>query len=249
MHDLDQVRTPFGRRKTNREFEDEYEDEFESAEDETYETDNQVYEQAPPTRSGSDLSENELMELATELLAVGDDRELEMFLGSLFKKGLKGIRKLTQSRGFKGFAKIFKPIAKRLLPIAGSALGSIVPGVGTAIGGALGSAAGRLMGLELEGLSPEDQELEVAKVLVLLMHQTASQIEKAQGKVPEHRLAEAAFQRVAKRLAPGLVVAGLTPAPGKLRPNQKGTWVRSRHQIILKGVFNAVRYGDTPTRG
>jgi len=49
-----------------------------------------------------------------------------------------------------------KPLAKAALPIAGRALGTFVGGpVSGMIGGKLASAAGRMFGLELEGLSVE----------------------------------------------------------------------------------------------
>ena len=58
-------------------------------------------------------------------------------------------------------------MAKAALPIAGRALGTFVGGpVSGMIGGKLASAAGRMFGLELEGLSVEDREFEVAQRLV-----------------------------------------------------------------------------------
>ena len=52
-------------------------------------------------------------------------------------------------------------------PSAGRALGTFVGGpVSGMIGGKLASAAGRMFGLELEGLSVEDREFEVARRLV-----------------------------------------------------------------------------------
>lgn len=51
---------------------------------------------------------------------------------------------------------------RSLLPIAGGALGSFIPGVGTAIGGAIGSAAGGLLGSALSPRSsatPQNPQL------------------------------------------------------------------------------------------
>ena len=45
----------------------------------------------------SPLSEVEEMELASELLAVSSEAELDQFLGDVFKKALKGIRKVGSS--------------------------------------------------------------------------------------------------------------------------------------------------------
>ena len=114
----------------------------------------------------SPLSEVEEMELASELLAVSSEAELDQFLGDVFKKALKGIRKVGSSGG--GLGGVLKGIAKKALPFVGGALGSIIPipGVGTAVGTALGSAASKVLKAELEGLSPEDREFEMARRFV-----------------------------------------------------------------------------------
>jgi uncharacterized protein (DUF697 family) len=112
----------------------------------------------------SPLSEVEEMELASELLAVSSEAELDQFLGDVFKKALKGIRKVGSS----GLGGVLKGVAKKALPFVGGALGSIIPipGVGTAVGTALGSAASKVIKAELEGLSPEDREFEMARRFV-----------------------------------------------------------------------------------
>ena len=114
----------------------------------------------------SPLSEVEEMELASELLAVSSEAELDQFLGDVFKKALKGIRKVGSSGG--GLGGVLKGIAKKALPFVGGALGSIIPipGVGTAVGTALGSAASKVIKAELEGLSLEDREFEMARRFV-----------------------------------------------------------------------------------
>jgi uncharacterized protein (DUF697 family) len=93
------------------------------------------------------------MDLAAELLSVTNEGELDHFLGNIFgKKGL--------GRVFRGpMGRILKNVAKTSLSIAGAALGSVVPGVGTAIGGALGGMASNFFEIETEGLSPEDRDL------------------------------------------------------------------------------------------
>jgi hypothetical protein len=64
---------------------------------------------------------------------------------------------------------VLKSVAKTALPMAGGALDNLVlPGVGGATGGKLASAAGSMFGLELEGLSQDDREFEVAKQYVRL---------------------------------------------------------------------------------
>ena len=57
-----------------------------------------------------------------------------------------------------------RSVAKQALPVVGRAIGDTAGD--TAIGDRAGSAVGNLLGLELEGLSAEDREFEVARQLV-----------------------------------------------------------------------------------
>ena len=59
-----------------------------------------------------------------------------------------------------------KGVIKTALPLAGTALGTMAGGpLGASIGSGLASTAGRAFGLELEGLSHEDQELDSGQAL------------------------------------------------------------------------------------
>jgi len=152
MHDLDrtQLETP----------------EMEAFEAEGYESES--YGEAS-------LNEVEEMELAAELLEVTDEAELDQFLGNLFKKIKKGAGGLLKPLGG-----VLKGIAKKALPLAGGALGSLIPipGVGTALGTALGSAASNVLEAELEGLNEEDREFEKARRFVRLAHGAARRVAK-----------------------------------------------------------------------
>lgn len=113
----------------------------------------------------SPFNETEEMELAAELLTVQNEDELEQFLGKLFKKA-GGFLKSGVGRQLTG---ALKGIARKALPALGAAAGNfLLPGIGGAMGGKLASAAGSMLGLELEGLSYEDQEFEIAKQIVRL---------------------------------------------------------------------------------
>ena len=122
----------------------------------------QEFEGQADTEIETPLDEVEEMELAAELLAVSSEEELDQFLGKLFKGARgEGIKKVARPLGG-----ILKGIAKKALPFVGGALGSFIPipGVGTAVGTALGGAASKLLEVDLEGMSPEDQEFELARV-------------------------------------------------------------------------------------
>lgn len=116
------------------------------------------------------FSEVEEMELAMELLSVASEEELDQFLGGLFKKAWKGIKKVGSVVGkvVKPLGGVLKGIAKTALPFVGGALGSMIPipGVGTMIGKAAGSALASALEMEAEGMDPEQAELEMARRFV-----------------------------------------------------------------------------------
>jgi len=69
--------------------------------------------------------------------------------------------------------------------VLGSAVGNaIFPGAGGVVGGKLASAAGRMFGLELEGLSYEDQEFEAAKGVIRLAGAAASNAAQVEAEEP-----------------------------------------------------------------
>lgn len=201
----------------------------------------------------SPLNEMQEVELATELLTVTNEAELDQFLGGLVRK-VGGFIKSPVGRALGG---ILKGVAKRALPIVGGAIGSFVaPGVGTAIGSKLGSMAGKMFGLELEGLSAEDQEYEVARRYVRLASAAARHAATAPAHIPPHIAARRAVAMAARRFAPGLVaVTGMPPQPAYAEPQaawaadtawgapagytgtaQSGRWVRRGRNIIIFGA-------------
>ena len=208
------------------EFDDEYEYEFEGAYEEYDEP--EVFD------------EEEEMDLAAELLSVTDDEELDQFLGKLIKKGFSKVRKFAKSSTGRALGGLLKGVAKKALPIVGGALGTAIGGpAGGAIGGKLASAASRLFELELEGLSPEDQEFEVAKRVVRLGGSAAKTAALAPSNMPPQAAAKAAMVAAAKKHAPGLLRPAPSPAAsmvGSSGAKRTGRWIRRGSKIILMGV-------------
>ena len=175
------------------------------------------------------FDDDEELELAAELLEVSDDEELDQFLGKVFKRVRRGARRFLRSRVGRRLRGQLRGVARRALPIAGRAVGAAFGGpVGGMIGGRLASRAGRLFGLELEGMSPEDQELEVARRFVRLAGTAAKMAAKAPPSAPP-QVANRALAAAARRHAPGLV-RGSRPSPRR-RPG--GRWMRRGNRIIL----------------
>lgn len=217
------------------EFEDEYEGEYEY-EDE-YESEYE-YQLENEFEYENVFSEEEEMEYAAELLSTSDDQELEQFLGKLIRRAGKKVRKFARSSVGRRLRRGLRKVAKRALPMAGRAIGTAFGGpVGGAIGGRLARGAGRIFGLELEGLSPEDQEFEVARRVVRLAGNAAKQAAKAPTRANPDSVAKVAIVAAAKKDAPGLVSGSArhvlsTPSKGV----RSGRWVRRGKKIVLMGV-------------
>lgn len=236
MHDID---------RTTAEFEselDEYEfDEYEAGDYEyEYEDEGEFYGEADLE---SPFEEYEEMELAAELLSVGSEEELDQFLGKLFKKAWKGIRKAAPVIGriARPLGGVLKGLAKKALPAVGGALGSFIPipGVGTAVGTALGSAAAQALEFEFEGMAPEDQEFETARRVVRIAGAAAKKAAQTPPAQNPQQAAKAAVVAAAKRHVPALANAaaaapgGMASAPGRARG---GRWIRRGRRIVLLGV-------------
>jgi hypothetical protein len=185
------------------------------------------------------FGETDEMELAAELLELTDEAELDQFLGDLIKKAGRVVGKVVRSPVGRSLGGILKGVARKALPIAGRALGNmIVPGAGGAIGGRLASAAGGMFGLELEGMSPEDQEFEVARRFVRLAGQATKNAAQAPANTPPTVAAQNAVAAAAQQHAPGLLRRGSANGGSGARKNgtSSGRWVRSGRKIILYGA-------------
>ncbi|WP_314617875.1 hypothetical protein [Streptomyces stackebrandtii] len=113
--------------------------------------------------AGGPLDEVQEMELAGELLEVTDEAEMDQFLGKLVRIAAP----LLRGGPGKALTGILRGAARQFLPALGSIAGNLlVPGLGGVVGGQLASKAGSLLGLEVEGLSREDQEFEAARQFV-----------------------------------------------------------------------------------
>jgi hypothetical protein len=223
------------------EFGETYEQEAPFGETESYETEFQE----------AGLQEAEEMELAAELLEVTNEAELDRFLGKLIRRVGRTVGRAVNSPLGRAIGGVLRPIAKAALPIAGRALGTFVGGpVGGMIGGRLASAAGQMFGLELEGLSGEDREFEVARRVVRHASATTRNALRAAPTGNPNAVARAAAAAAARQFAPGLVgrVPGVAGMAGAYPPTtsddglipagsrRRGTWIRRGRRIILLGV-------------
>lgn len=179
------------------EFAGEFEQEFEQGE---FEFENEFENEV-----SGEMNE---LELAAELLSVNSEQEMEQFLGGLVKSVGRVATGFAKSAAGKALGGILRSAAKAALPVVGTALGNfVVPGAGGVIGGKLASMAGSALGLELEGLSNEDREFEVARRLVRIGQHAVGHLSSMPRNMPAARAARIAFLRGARQVAPGLLPA------------------------------------------
>jgi len=156
---------------------------------------------------GEVFHETQEMELASELLNVSNEQELEQFLGKLIKRAAGAVGRFAKSSAGRAIGGVLKSVAKKALTFAGRALGTFVGGpLGGMIGGKLGSMASNLFELELEGLSNEDREFEMARAYVRF----AGDAVRRAARNPAYRYnprqaVRGALTNASRRYAPGLL--------------------------------------------
>lgn len=185
------------------------------------------------------FTEADEMELAAELLEVVDEDELDQFLGRVIRRVGRGVRRAVRSPVARALGGALRGVAKKALPGVGAAIGTaIAPGLGTKVGGALGSAASNLFEMELEGLSPEDQEFEVARRFVQLAGDAARKAAAAVPTASPQAAARSALVAAARKHAPGLLRPSMASSQ-EVTPTgsgRSGRWVRRGRKIVLMDV-------------
>jgi len=209
---------------------------YESFEDEMYpETYGETFETFETSYGEAEgpLGEAEEMELAAELLEISNEQELDQFIGKIFNK----VKRALPPGVRRSLGGIVKGLAKKALPILGN---FVAPGIGGVVAGGLG----RAFGLELEGLSAEDQEFEIARRYTRLVSDAAQEAAFAPPTAPPQATAQQAVRTAAGKHAPGLVAgpSGQSPMPGQQTPAQQrrtysgrrsGRWVRQGRRVII----------------
>ena len=180
------------------------------------------------------LAEAHEIELASELLSVSNEQELEQFLGNLMSTMGGAVGRFARSDTGQALGGVLKDAARQALPIVGGAVGQwIRPDGGRAIGADIGTQAGRLFGLELEGLSSEDKEFEVARQFVRFAATAARRALRSAAAVPALTAATNAAAAAARLYAPGLLPR--LQGRSSLMWPRSGRWMRRGRTIVLYG--------------
>ena len=189
-------------------------------------------------REGGGLSEEEQMDLASQLMELETEEEFENFLGDVISKGLKAVGGFIDLPTGQAVGSALKDAAKTLLPVAGQAIGGYLGGgPGEQIGGALGSAASNLFEAEAEA---EEQEWEAANVFVRVALDTINNAADAPRNADPHDVARHAVARAMRKHAPGAARAWFRHHEGAarhgMRRHRTGHWVREGHTIVVHGI-------------
>ena len=189
------------------------------------------------------FSEEQEIEMAAELLSLSQDQELDQFLGNLIRRAGKAAGQLVRSPVGKALGGLLRQAAKKALPVVGKAVGTYFGGpAGGAIGSKLATAGGQIFGLEVEGMSGEDQEFEMARRFVRLAGDAANQAAQTPVNGSPQQAARKALAAAARKHAPGLLRSGngigaaFGGAAAGAQRRRSGRWIRSGNKIVLFGV-------------
>jgi hypothetical protein len=173
-----------------------------------------------------------IVELAAELVDVTNERELEGFLGRLVAETARKAGGRLPTHTGRTLVAVLRRTAERTVPTLTTALGDeIEPATGT--GPSVAETAARVYGLELEGMSAEDRDYEIAHQFLRFAQAATARAARAAAQAPAAAVAEAAVAGASQELAPGLLPPKRNPATSP----QPGPWVRrSGANVRLVGV-------------
>lgn len=152
------------------------------------------------------------MQLAAELLGTAGQADLAPFFRSLMSVVGDGSRDLVRSTAGQALGDLLSGAARQAIPSLGHAANDRP---GTPLVDQAGRA-GQALGLELEGLSPEDQSFEAARQVVRLALEATRRLTPIATATARDALA--AFADAARQHAPGLLLPGPTHTSIHSRP-------------------------------
>lgn len=202
---------------------------------------------------GGSVRDGYELELATELLEVTSEAELDRFLGDVLKKAVTAGKAFAASDTGKAVGGLLKGVAKNALPQLGRLVTDLASGQGAQTGSEPGASLAGELALEWEGLSQEDREFEAARAFANFANETAANAATAPPSVSPTAAATRAATTAAKDHMPGLVplIKELSP-PAQFQQRgwpQTGRWERSGREgrnLIAHNVFPPM---STPSGG
>lgn len=151
---------------------------------------------------GSAQGEVEEAELAAQLLEITNEFELDQFIGGLVQNAAHAAGAPLPPPVLAPLASTLKGTLKHAIPVVGGASAMPFDAVGDTRRLAAAAAA---FGLELEALSPEDQEFELARRFVRLARGAGRRASRFTRRMPARATVRRALAGAARRYAPGLL--------------------------------------------
>jgi hypothetical protein len=157
---------------------------------------------APPADGGFP-SASGTVELAAGLLDVTNQSELEGFLGGLVAETARKAGGRLPADTKRTLVAVLGRTAERTLPTLTTALGDRLEPAGA--GPSATETAARVYGLELEGMSPEDRDFEIARQFLRYAQAATVRAASATAPAPAAAVVDAAVAAAGREFAPGLL--------------------------------------------
>ena len=191
------------------------------------------------------MPEIDEMAAAAELLDAPNEATLDKVLATTISDAARHSGGALPPATTRILREIVKRVLRRVLPTLGRAP-RLLRGRG---GYLLPPRAGRILGIELEGLSPEDMELASARRAVRFARSAAHRASHASRRLPPRLVARRAALGAARRWAPGILpdapaaaaaigIARSATPPGGLPTvdrdhNRRGSWIRRGNNVFV----------------
>jgi hypothetical protein len=189
---------------------------------------------------GSQLSEAQEMALASELLEINSEEELEQFLGDLWDRTKAAASQVYNSSAVQSAIPGLKAVGRAVLPkVASFVANRYAPGTGDIAGAGVQAAVDQWLKEELEGLSGEDRELEIARRFVRFANAALQRAAQSPPRVPAPTAAQIAVADAARQDMPGVVpflsqLFGTAPVSGETNGGaSSGRWYREGSSIVI----------------
>jgi hypothetical protein len=147
------------------------------------------------------------IEQASRLLDVTNETQLEAYLRRLIDEVARRSGRALPAKAAQAVLAVVKKTAEQTLPTLAPAFGR-GDGLASRLGSSPVATAARVYGLELEGLSAEDRDFEIARQLVQFAESAAHRAASSPAAAPDAAAVHAAVEGAAREFAPGLLPPG-----------------------------------------
>jgi hypothetical protein len=188
---------------------------------------------------GAQLSESQELALASELLEINSEEELEQFLGDVWERTKAAASQAYNSDAVQSAIPGLKAVARAVLPKAATYLANAyAPGTGDIAGAGVEAAVNQWLNEELEGLSGEDREFETARQFVRFLNAALQCAARMPARVPPPVAAQTAISDAARSHLPGLVpfltqLVGTPTNGARDGGSSTGRWFRQGSSIVI----------------